>query len=159
MLYGSKKEFSDIDVFLISDSLPEIYSWLDIRVYKKEDFEKKLRLFDIAVTNPIMTGIFLFGDLNYFEKAKQRFLYQPITEEAIRYNLKERENQKNLANYYPENSEERKLGLSYYTTYLATSLALKNRKRIFDKKELISYLQKQAPVEGEKPPQMKGGKI
>jgi len=44
-------------------------------------------------------------------------------------------------------------------TYLATSLSLKEGKKLFTKEELLSYLQKQAPVEGDKPPQLKGGRF
>jgi len=159
LLYGSRKEFSDIDVFIVSDDFPETDSWLDVRVYSPQDFERRIRLFDIAAINPIITGDFLFGDKNYFWQLKNQLLFQPITEEAINYNLEQSKNQIKLAERYPENSRERKRGLSYSKTYLATSLALKEGKRIFDKNELILYLQMQAPVEGDKPPQLKGGKF
>lgn len=159
LLYGSRKEFSDIDVFIVSGSLPSCNSWLDVRVYPLRDFERKIGLFDIAITNPLITGEFLFGDKNYFKQLKNKILSQSITKKAIQYNLKESENQRNLAYDYPENSEERKRGLSYSTTYLATSLSLKEGKKLFTKEELLSYLQKQAPVEGGKPPQLKGGRF
>jgi hypothetical protein len=159
LLYGSRKEFSDIDVFIVSDDFSETDSWLDVRVYSPQDFERRIGLFDIAATNPIITGDFLFGDKNYFWQLKNQLLFQPITEEAINYNLEQSKNQIKLAERYPENSRERKRGLSYSKTYLATSLVLKEGKRIFDRNELILYLQMQAPVEGDKPPRLKGGKF
>ena len=159
MLYGSRREFSDIDVFVVSDNFPSCDSWLDVRVYSPQDFKKRVKLFDIAVTNPLMTGEFLLGDRNYFEQIRNILLTQPITKKAIQHNLKESENQRNLAYEYSENSEERKRGLSYSATYLATSLALKEGKKLFTKEELLLCLQRQAPVEGDKLPQMKGGKI
>jgi hypothetical protein len=141
LLYGSKKEFSDIDIFMVGENIPELHSsWLDVRVYNPKNFEKRVKLFDIAITNPIMTGEFLFGDLDYFEATKKQILSQPITKKVIEYNIREGENQKKLSMKYPEGSAERVRGLIYSQTYLANALALKEGKRLFDKTDLLLYL-------------------
>ena len=54
LLYGSRKEFSDIDVFVVSNSLPIIKNhWLDVSVYSIKEFEEKVRMFDIEITDPL----------------------------------------------------------------------------------------------------------
>ena len=157
LLYGSKKEFSDIDVFMVGDNLLEIDSWLDVRIYSPKDFERKLNLFDIAVTNPLMTGEFILGDRNYFEQLKEITLSQQITEESIKHNIIEGANQKQLAQDYPENSRDNLRGLRYSLTYLANALALGSGMRLFKRDDILSYLQRQVPAEGNKPLRLQGG--
>ncbi len=138
LLYGSRKEFSDIDVFMVGENLPETDSWLDVRVYAPNDLERRLILFDIAVTNPVITGEFLFGDKDYFEQVREKTLSQPIIEDSIKHNLQESVNQKNLAQNYPENSQDRIRGLMYSLTYLKNALALESGIRLFTKEDLLS---------------------
>ncbi len=157
LLYGSRKEFSDIDIFVVSETLPETQSWLDVRVYSIEDFERRLNLFDLAVTNPIMTGKFILGDKVYFEKAKQRCSYQQISKQAIEYNLEQSQKQMRFALNFPENSKENTHGLDYSRTYLRNALSLKSGIRLFKKDDLLKYF-KQASAECDKPLQLKGGK-
>jgi len=157
LLYGSRSDFSDIDVFIVSDTLPEIHSWLDVRVYNLKDFEKRLSLFDVAVTDPLVTGEILFGNRNYFEKTKKQLIAQPITTKAIKYNLEQSQMQKMLASNFSENSEENTRGLIYYLTYLKNALALESGRRLFTKKDLLSY-SRRASAEDDKPLQLQGGR-
>jgi hypothetical protein len=127
VLYGSKKPFSDIDVFAVSDNLPEIETdWLDLRVEKPDEFEEKVRLFDISVTDPILTGQFLFGDKKYLGRCIDRLSDQEITPEAVLHNLTRAEEQRNLALSFQDDSSERLKGLGYHKTFLSTALALRS---------------------------------
>jgi len=62
VLYGSKKPFSDIDIFMVSNNLNEINSsWLDIRIYSEKEFENGIEMFDISITDPVLSGEFVLG--------------------------------------------------------------------------------------------------
>ncbi len=156
LLYGSKKEFSDIDVFVVSDDLHDINSWLDLRVYGSNDFERRADLLDIAITNPVITGEFILGDRSYYEFMKRKILQNPISESSISHNLQESFNQKSLAERCSKDSRDFLRGMGYCLTYLATHLSLKNGLRLFTREDLLKYLQK-ASAEDVKPLQLEGG--
>jgi len=152
LLTGSKKPFSDIDLFASSNDLKEIKNdWLDLCVFNEEDFEKRIKLFEIQVTYPIMSGDFITGDEDYLKQKRKQLIEQPITEEAIKHNLRKSEEQKQRAEQYPRNVKEREVGLDYSKTYLANALMLKKGKRIFDLKKLMLYSQSEKFIE------LKGG--
>ncbi|MDO8467847.1 MAG: hypothetical protein Q7S56_02785 [Nanoarchaeota archaeon] len=154
LLTGSKKPFSDIDLFASSNYLQSIKNnWLDLVVFNNEDFERRIGLFEIQVTSPIMVGEFVAGNKSYLQQKRNQLQEQPITEQAVQYNLAKAEEQKFLASQFQESSEEGKIGLSYSETYLANALALKEGLRLFTKEELISHSR------GEKFIELKGGII
>ncbi|MCK5150105.1 hypothetical protein KAJ87_04230 [Candidatus Pacearchaeota archaeon] len=153
LLYGSKKEFSDIDVFVVSDTLKEIKNnWLDVNVIESSEFEKELKLFDVEITHPISVGEFIFGDKNYLLEKRKQLKEQPITKEAIKHNLQEAEKQRRFAFEYPENSSERKIGLSYFLTSKLIAENLKQGKRVFTREKLLNS-QSEINI------QLKGGRI
>ena len=157
VLYGSRKEFSDIDVFMIGNEIPRIRNdWIDVVSYSPLEFEEKRRLFDVEITDPLFSGEFVFGDRKYLEEQKQRLTEQPITEKAIRYKLNEAETQEKSAYDFSEDSEWRKIGLSYAMTSRLMAENLRQRKRIFTKEDLLHS--QRASVEDDKPPQLQGGK-
>jgi hypothetical protein len=152
LLTGSKKPFSDIDLFASSNFLAATKNnWLDLVVFDEEDFERRVSLFEVQVTPPIMTGEFIVGDKNYLQQKREQLQEQSITEEAIQHNFRKAEENKDLSLKYPENSEERRRGFSYFQTYLANALALRQGLRLFTKEDLLSYSRR------EKLTQLKGG--
>jgi hypothetical protein len=154
MLYGSKKEFSDIDIFIVSDSLiPLESSWLDIRIENVKNFEEMVRHFDASMIGPILNSEYLLGDKDYLEEKKKQIKKQPISKETIIYNIKKSEEQKNLALSYPKDSEERKHGFDYVNSYLTNARALQNGFKILTEKELKSFSQKEKFIE------LEGGKL
>lgn len=153
LLYGSKKEFSDIDIFMMGRGKPnEAHSeWLDVKYKSHKEFKKGLKNFDVRILNPLMNGELIFGDRNYFERQKQKVLFQPITKEAIKHNLKwssrmQRLKDENLKDSFLRNKFE---GDS--KTYLANALALMQGQRLFSKDDLVSYSQREKIIE------LKGG--
>lgn len=153
LLYGSQKPFSDIDIFIVSNALGNIdASWIDIRTFGNKEFEDKIRLFDVAVIDPITTGRFILGDEKYFQEIRKQIHNQPITLEAINYNLIEAQNQARFSQNYPEKSKENKTGLSYAVTSILLADNLRKGNRIFTKKELIDSLS-----HSEKETLLKGG--
>ncbi|MEM4330898.1 MAG: nucleotidyltransferase domain-containing protein [Candidatus Pacearchaeota archaeon] len=161
LLYGSKKEFSDIDIFIVGEEIPKISNeWIDVAIYNPLHFDYCVSMFDVAVTDPLFSGEVVISRSNWeIKDYREKLKSQAIAKEAVFYNLTKSKEQLLFSLYFPENSKERKIGLSYSQTYLANYLALKEGKRLFTKNELLSYLQKQAPAEGDKPLHLKGGKF
>lgn len=138
VLYGSKKPYSDIDIFIVSNEIIGFRnSWLDIYTLTPELFEYSISVFDISVTDPLLTGDLVFGDKNYFEQKKRQLQEQPITQEAIYYNLIKSKEQKIMAKQFSKNSKEYSIGISYAKTYFKNALALRRGKRKLTKKSLI----------------------
>lgn len=138
LLYGSKKEFSDIDVFVVSDNLDEFCEdWLDINVVSQQDFEEGVSLFDIEVSDPLVTGDLIIGDKAYFENFRERLTKQQITGEAIEYNRLQIKEQMELTQDY----EAIKTGHPYTQYYLANYLALKEGFKLFTREALGLYLE------------------
>lgn len=118
ILYGSGKPYSDIDLFIVSDKIQSGYTpWLDIYARTPKEFEKDLSNFSIAVTDPIFSGKIIIGEISYQEQLKQRILNQPITQEAIQYNIAQSEEQGRIALMYPEGSKEREIAESYQQSF------------------------------------------
>ncbi|MDD4290458.1 MAG: nucleotidyltransferase domain-containing protein, partial [Patescibacteria group bacterium] len=153
LLYGSRKEFSDIDVFMVGNGAPnEAHSdWLDVKYKSHKEFKKGLENFDVRILTPLMNGKLIFGERGYFEKSKQQVLSQPITEEAIRHNLKWSSRMQRLRNENLENDFLRNKFEGYSQTYLANALALREDLRLFSKEDLLSYSQQEKFIE------LKGG--
>jgi len=158
ILFGSKEEFSDIDLYLISDEIEPFSSdWIDTRVHNQKRFEEGIRNFDVRVTDPLFSGEFVFGNKKYFEQQKQKLIEQPITDEEIKYNLQKSNDYKNLPKGDFELCDQVENPSSYAETYLSNALALKEGKRLFTRNDLISYSLR-ASAEDDKPLQLQGGR-
>jgi len=139
ILYGSKKPYADIDLFVVSNEIKDFKNnWLDIYSLTPAEFEYSVSVFRISVTDPLLTGELVLGDKNYFEQKKKQLQEQPITQEAIYYNLIKSKEQKILAEQFPRNSKEYVIGMSYAETYLKNALALKQGKRKLTRNSLIT---------------------
>lgn len=153
LLYGSKKEFSDIDVFMVGNGIPnEAHSdWLDVKCKSHKEFNIGLKNFDVRILTPLMNGEFIFGDRNYFDQAKQQIQNQAISEEAIKHNLKWSSRMQRLMNENSEDDFLRNKFEGYSQTYLANALALRQGLKLFSKEDLLSYSQQEKFIE------LKGG--
>ena len=152
LLYGSIKPYSDIDIFAISDNLSKIKNhWIDVNVMNQNEFEKRINLFDVEITDPVSTGEFVVGDEKYLRQKRKQLIEQPITKEAIKYNLREAEKQERFAYQYPEEFEERRVGLSYALTSRLMAENLRQGRRVFIKEDLLLCSQNEKFIE------LKGG--
>ncbi|NMB67119.1 hypothetical protein GYA25_03615 [Candidatus Woesearchaeota archaeon] len=144
LLYGSKKEFSDIDVFMVGKNPQESHSnFLDVKMQSSRDLRKGIKNFDVRTITPLINGEFIFGDKNYFEKSREQILSQQISEEAIKHNLKWSSRMQRLKSENSEDDFLRNKFQRYSQTYLANALALKDGKKLFTKEELFSYSQQE----------------
>jgi stress-induced morphogen len=118
ILYGSRKPYSDIDLFIVSDKIKPCYnSWLDIYAVSHEEFEDGLANLSIAVTDPLFTGKVIVGNHEYIKRLQKRVLNRTITHQAVTFNLQQSEEQGKIALMYPEGSKERKICLSYQQSF------------------------------------------
>lgn len=139
LVYGSRKEYSDIDLFIISDKIGDInLGWLDVYSISSSQFEEQFRLFDLSITDPLTTGEVIMGDKDYLIQLKKKLKTQQITSEAIMHNLNRSRQQAAYSEKYPINSKEWKKGRRYKITYEAMAHSLANGKPFFTKKEIIS---------------------
>ncbi len=144
ILYGSQKPEKDTDLFVVSTNQSRNYfnGWLDIYELNRGEFYHALRHLDISVTDPLFSGVLIYGDRNHFEQLRQKVLEQPITPETVEYNLTEAEKQKALLPLIPETDKRRKDCLSYIDSFSQNAeqlslgnklLTLKNLKKIYTK--------------------------
>jgi hypothetical protein len=152
LLYGSKKDFSDIDVFIVGGEVPRLKdNWIDVVSYSLDDFEEKRSLFDVEITDALFSGEFVFGNKGYLLEQKQKLFEQPITEKTIKYNLDEAKKQEKFAYSFSEDSEWRQISLSYALTSRLMSDNLKQGKKFFTRSGLISYSRREKQI------RLKGG--
>ncbi|MGV8152313.1 MAG: hypothetical protein ACP5OG_04475, partial [Candidatus Nanoarchaeia archaeon] len=138
LLYGSKKPYSDIDFFSVSEKHQSLTNeWVDIHSINPKMFEYSLKVFDIAITDPILSGELIIGEKDYLTLKQKQLMFQPITKEAIYYNIIKSKEQKILANSYPQDSEEYRRGNTYAKTYMKNALNLSRGIRKLTKKEVL----------------------
>lgn len=132
ILYGSKRPYSDIDLFIISGDIKDFDNeWLDIFSKTPDEFEKNLKLFAISLRDPLLKGELIFGNQEYFNWAKSKWLNQPITDEAIRFNAQKHSEMKRRMKEFPEDSKSYAITQKYAETYLQNALSLKLGRRFF----------------------------
>lgn len=90
ILYGSKRDYGDVDLLAVSKNNDHKYTGhLDIIQVAKKDFVERLKLFDIELTEPILTGELIIGNEYNFKKIKKQLFKQKFSEESSNY-LKKR---------------------------------------------------------------------
>lgn len=154
--FGSGKPFNDIDLFVVSSDIPSTYDpWLDVRAYKHQDITVGIKVLNPMITDPIIVGRLVFGDEDYLKELRRKTLVQPITEEAIRFNLREYETEKRRSKDESLGEYLQDKNLRSAKTFLTNALALKNGDKILTVKELIKY--SRALSHSEKFIELKGG--
>ncbi len=155
--FGSGKPFSDIDLFVVSSDIPSTYDpWLDVRAYKHQDMTEGIKVLNPMITDPIIVGRLVFGDEDYLGELKRKILVQPITEEAIRFNLKEYETEKRRSKDSSLGEYLQNKNLHSAKIFLTNALALKNGDKILTSKRLVNYAKKRFS-HSEKFIELKGG--
>ncbi|MEA3379212.1 MAG: hypothetical protein U9Q69_06305 [Nanoarchaeota archaeon] len=143
VLYGSKKPFSDIDIYLVSDEIKPFHSdWIDVRIHSFQRFKEGFDSFDLRVTDPIMSGEFVFGDKNYFDGLVEKLKNKPINQESIAYNLQKAKDYSSLPQEELNLSDRVKDPKSYALTYRLNALALKEGLKLLTKDSILSQSDK-----------------
>jgi len=92
--FGSKNPKGDVDICAVLEDNIKLDEYKDSRTidlvqYNYFDLIKRINLFDIVITQPLLTGELVYGKKNEFERLKAELRKQKPTEEAIKY-LEER---------------------------------------------------------------------
>ena len=125
--YGSKKPYSDIDLFIVSkEASGEFFNgWLDIYQTNKGNFEKGIKLLDISMTDPLFSGELIYGSKDEFNRLKKEILCKPISQESVTHNSQCADNQrKYIKNEL--NERDRKRAETYSKSYESNARALSN---------------------------------
>lgn len=139
LVYGSRKPYSDIDLFIVSDEIPTTnLGWLDLYSVDSQKFEDSLNRKDIAVTDPLFTGEFILGDRDYLEQTRQKVINSPITLETIYFQKEQAKKAIELASKFPKSSGEYINAMSYYNSYLTNAIAFESGKMPLTLRNLIS---------------------
>ena len=89
MIYGSRKEEKDIDLFFIFRGVLVqkniVYNQFDLNQIELNDFLFRLENFDIEYTEPILTGEYLLGDIEILERAREFLSAKKPNEENLDY--------------------------------------------------------------------------
>jgi len=134
VLYGSKKPESDVDLFIVSDTIKsQVTSWLDIYALTPKEFQDGIDNLLINITDPLFTGEVISGKKEFY-LAKNKVLNAPITNDAINRNLISANNEALL-----ENQSERnlKVSLSYIDTFTKNAQALATGHKYLTKNEVL----------------------
>jgi len=155
--FGSGKEFSDIDLFIVSNEISPSYDyWLDIRASRIGEVEEGIKVLNPMVTDPVMVGRTIFGDGRYLDELKRKILAQPITDEAIRFSLQEYESEKKRSQDKSLGKHLQEKNLRSAKTFLTNALALKNGDKVFTFNGLVDYARERLS-HSEKFIELKGG--
>ena len=131
ILYGSQKPYSDIDLFIVSDSIQSYHNhWLDMYTRNRRQLEEGIKYLSIAVTDPLFSGAVIVGETDFQDQIKRKILDQPITPDAIEYNFAQSEEQGAISFMYPAGSEERKIAQSYHHSFRKNAEQLQKGKKI-----------------------------
>ncbi len=139
MVYGSRKPYSDIDLFMVSDRLPcTHFGWLDIYSVTSKVFDDLISKFDISISDPLFTGEMVCGDKGIVEQTKAKLLSSAIAPDAIRFHRQHAEIAKETALQYGEDSSEYQTALRYNRSYLANAKELEQGRKPLTLKNLIA---------------------
>jgi len=138
LLYGSKKPYSDIDLFIVTRAKTTNYfnGWLDIYQVNKEEFITLLELLDISITDPLLTGVLVKGDETLLKEYKEKIAHQEITRNAILHNQLMSENQLLLSQDKELSLREREVAKNYALTYMLNAQCLQKGIKLLTKQEL-----------------------
>lgn len=118
--FGSKNPESDIDLCAILDDNYKITQdpshIIDFAQNNYSKFLERIEKFDPPITEALLTGEPIYGDINLFNKLKEDLLNKTPNEESIKY-LSERSKwclneAENILNNYPQIKSNLKLSLS-----------------------------------------------
>ncbi len=130
MVYGSRKPHSDIDIFMVSDKIPNNYSeWIDISSITHQKFQELLSKMDLSITDPLFTGQFICGNKAYLEQAKTTINKMPITQENIEHQILHSEQARHIALANDGDLEKYQTAMRWKDSYFANAKEMKQNNK------------------------------
>ena len=125
-------------MFVVSDkdSGNLFNGWLDIYQVNREELFSFVEKLDISITDPLFSGELVIGDCGLLNSLRSKALASPITREAIDYNLRRSDEQMRFASFFPEDSRERRVSLSYQESFRRNAELLSKRYKALTFKNL-----------------------
>ena len=118
LVYGSRKPYSDIDLFIVSDNIPCFSKgWIDVYSVSRNSFSDLLSKLDISITDALFSGELVYGDNALFENAKIKAACAPPSKEAIDFHLNHVSKAKELSERCTDAGDKRtsaRYAVSYY---------------------------------------------
>lgn len=146
LLYGSQKPESDIDLVVVTNDKSQNWDngWLDVCQINKQEFDSRIRLFDIEATIGLFIGhpIYDHGDL--FNTYRRTILNQSITPEAIEHNQAMAELQKSYEHYFKDDPKKLKSSQGYVRSYLAVAEGLRHGRKLLTFDDIDTFLHNQS---------------
>ena len=140
LLYGSQKPHSDIDFMTISEKGDRnIYNdWIDIGDFSLEEFEYRIRMFDVPVSEALFSGEVILGNDSLAERYRKKLQEQPISDEAVRYNERKAKEQAEISEKLT-NERMKKQAESFAETYQMNAELLSKGKRPLTRKNIYDF--------------------
>lgn len=139
VVYGSRKPYSDIDIFVVSDRIQcSFLGWLDVYAVSNATFNELLGKLDISITDALFSGSFVAGKKELFETARSSAINSEITPEIIQYHREHSEKAGKLASKFKRETEEHGNAMRYKASYLANANELEKGKKPLTLKSLMA---------------------
>lgn len=136
LVYGSRKPYSDIDMFIVSDKIPCFFTgWLDVYSVSREKFSELLSKLDISITDALFSGELIYGNRGNFENAKRKANETGIHNEAIDFHLNHSIKAKELSEKC-DDAREKRSAARYAVSYSLNAMEMKQGRKPLTLKEL-----------------------
>lgn len=137
LVYGSRKPYSDIDLFIVSEKIPCFFTgWLDVYSVPREKFNGLLANQDISITDALCTGELVYGNDASFQNAKRNAVESAITKEAIEFHLNHSRKAGEMS-LKCENADEKRSAARYAVSYRLNAIEMKEGRKPLTLKALI----------------------
>lgn len=137
LVYGSRKPYSDIDMFIVSDKIPCFFTgWLDVYSVTRERFNELLSKLDISITDALFTGELVYGDKALFENAKKKALKAKASRKAIDFHLNHAGKARELSDKCSD-AREKRSAARYAVSYFLNAVEMQNGRKPLTLKALI----------------------
>jgi len=137
LVYGSRKPYSDIDLFIVSDKIPCFFTgWLDVYSVSRHRFDDLLSKLDISITDALFSGEQVYGDKASFENAKAKAACAPLSKEAIDFHLNHVCKAKALSEKC-DDAREKRSAARYAVSYCLNAMEMKQGRKPLTLKALM----------------------
>ncbi|HII71162.1 TPA: hypothetical protein HA265_00215 [Candidatus Woesearchaeota archaeon] len=137
MLYGSRRPYSDIDIFIVSDEIKtQHHGWLDIYAVSVDEFRQGLANLDISITDPLLSGQKVAGSWKELQQCWEYIEKKEITPNMAYHNFRKAVEQEDIGKGFPEGSRERMTALGYAVSYMENAKHLCRGDKRLTMKEL-----------------------
>jgi hypothetical protein len=139
ILYGSKKNTSDVDLFIVGENIHDYKNhWLDIVGMQREEFSYYKNNLLPLVTDPLYSGEVLIGEKEVMQ-LRESLHTMPITHDMIEANRRAATWEQEIIDKGILHGKDLDVARGYVRTFTTNALLLEQGKRYMTKKQLEGY--------------------